>query len=184
MPPFKPLPVGAIRPLAQQPERQKLVVAQQNATTVAKQATAMSLEALRQQQQRMHQEAKLKQQQRMQQEALAFHVLKQQQLQQQEAMRQQQMQKLQQQQKQQQLLAQQQQIMVMQNKKDQVISVIFLYFNLYFNSVFYFEIRYYLDIKININRSHTLILTLSFWEIVNLYINHPWLLLAELSYRD
>ncbi|XP_014488645.1 PREDICTED: uncharacterized protein LOC106751904 [Dinoponera quadriceps] len=114
VPPFKPLPVGAARPMAQQPERQKLVV-QQNATTFAKQvAQVMPLvqqEILRQQQQRVHQEVKLKQQQRMQQEALALQMLKQQRLQQQEAMRQQQMQKLQQQQK---------PIIVMQNKKDQV----------------------------------------------------------------
>ncbi|XP_032689163.1 transcription factor kayak isoform X2 [Odontomachus brunneus] len=125
VPPFKPLPVSATRPMAQQPERQKLVV-QQNATTVAKQATSLvpliQQEILRQQQQRMHQEAKMKQQQRIQQEALALQVLKQQRLQQQEAIRQQHVQKMQQQQKQQQLLAQQQQIMVMQNKKDQVIS--------------------------------------------------------------
>ncbi|EFN80140.1 hypothetical protein EAI_05947 [Harpegnathos saltator] len=78
VPPFKPLPVGAARPMAQQPERQKLVV-QQNATAIGKQGTSamqplvqQEITALRQQQQRMHQEAKLKQQQRMQQEALAL----------------------------------------------------------------------------------------------------------------
>lgn len=123
VPPFKPLPIGT-RPMAQQPERQKLVV-QQNATAV-KSAPVMplsQLEALRQQQQRLHQEAKLKQQQRLRQEALALQVLKQQRLQQQEAMRQQHMQKLKQQQQQHQLLAQRQQIMAIQNKKDQVISV-------------------------------------------------------------
>lgn len=127
VPPFKPLPVGAVRPLAQQPERQKLVVN----STAFKTMPAMSMaqqEALRLQHQRIHQEAKLKQQQRIQQEALALQVLKQQRLQQQEAMRQQQIQKMQQQQKQQQqILAQRQQIM-MQNKKDQVIPVVFLMF--------------------------------------------------------
>ncbi|XP_011146040.1 uncharacterized protein LOC105187125 isoform X2 [Harpegnathos saltator] len=128
VPPFKPLPVGAARPMAQQPERQKLVV-QQNATAIGKQGTSamqplvqQEITALRQQQQRMHQEAKLKQQQRMQQEALALQVLKQQRLQQQEAMRQQQVQKLQQHQRQQQLLAQQPQSMVLQRKTDQANS--------------------------------------------------------------
>lgn len=119
VPPFKPLPLGT-RPLAQQPERQKLVV---NSTAV-KTASVISpaqLEALHQQQQRIHQEAKLKQQQRIQQEALALQVLKQQRQQQQEAMRQQHMQKIQQMQKQQQMLAQRQQ--TIQNKKDQVITV-------------------------------------------------------------
>ncbi|XP_011265753.1 histone-lysine N-methyltransferase trithorax isoform X1 [Camponotus floridanus] len=117
VPPFKPLPLGTARPLAQQPERQKLVV---NSTAV-KTSPVMSaqLEALHQQHQRIHQEAKLKQQQRIQQEALALQVLKQQRQQQQEAMRQQHVQKIQQMQKQQQMLAQRQQIMTMQNKKDQ-----------------------------------------------------------------
>lgn len=129
VPPFKPLPSVTIRPMAQQPERQKLVV-HQNSTglTATPVMSAVQQEALRQQQQRLHQEAKLKQQHRIQQEALALQVLKQQRLQQQEAMRQQQMQKIQQQQKQQQqqqqLLAQRQQIMAMQSKKDQMISVI------------------------------------------------------------
>lgn len=111
-----------VRPLAQQPERQKLVVN----TTALKTVPAMPLaqqEALRLQHQRIHQETKLKQQQRIQQEALALQVLEQQRLQQQEAMRQQQMQKMQQRQKQQ-ILAQRQQIMAIQNKKDQVIPVI------------------------------------------------------------
>ncbi|KAG7201350.1 hypothetical protein KM043_004118 [Ampulex compressa] len=112
VPPFKPLPPGATRPMAQQPERQKLVV-QQNSTVlktmVAPSLTEAQQEEFRLQQQRMHQEAKLKQQQRMQQEALALQVLKQQRLQQQEAIRQQHMQKVQQRQKQQQLAAQQQQ---------------------------------------------------------------------------
>ncbi|XP_067205895.1 uncharacterized protein [Linepithema humile] len=123
VPPFKPLPIGGVRPLAQQPERQKLVVN----STAFKAVPAMPLaqqEALRLQHQRIHQEAKLKQQQRIQQEALALQILKQQRLQQQEAMRQQQMQKIQQQQKQQQMLAQRQQIMAVQNKKDQQPQII------------------------------------------------------------
>ncbi|KAM0735115.1 hypothetical protein ACS0PU_011228 [Formica fusca] len=118
VPPFKPLPLGTARPLAQQPERQKLVV---NSTAV-KTAPVMpstQLEVLHQQHQRIHQEAKLKQQQRIQQEALALQVLKQQRQQQQEAMRQQHIQKMQQMQKQQQMLAQRQQMMTIQNKKDQ-----------------------------------------------------------------
>lgn len=114
VPPFKPLPIGTVRPMTQQPERQKLIV---NATALktAIAMSAMQQEALHQHHQRVHQENKLKQQQRIQQEALAVQILKQQRLQQQEAMRQQQMQqqKLQQQQKQQQqqMLAQRQQIM-------------------------------------------------------------------------
>ncbi|XP_015585774.1 mediator of RNA polymerase II transcription subunit 15 isoform X2 [Cephus cinctus] len=100
VPPFKPLPPGAARPMAQQPERQRLVV-QQNSTALrmvpAPSFAVMQEEAMRQQQ-RMQQEEKNRQQQRMQQEALALQVLKQQQAQQQEAMRQQQMQKLTQQQ--------------------------------------------------------------------------------------
>ncbi|KAL6254481.1 hypothetical protein P5V15_014534 [Pogonomyrmex californicus] len=123
VPPFKPLPIGMVRPMTQQPERQKLVV---NATAL-KTAPVMSVmqqEALRQHHQRIHQENKLKQQQRLQQEALAVQMLKQQRLQQQEAMRQQQIQKMQQQQQkqqQQQMLMQRQQIMAMENKKDQVV---------------------------------------------------------------
>ncbi|XP_072754680.1 uncharacterized protein Mtg isoform X2 [Anoplolepis gracilipes] len=118
VPPFKPLPLGTARPLAQQPERQKLVV---NSTAVKASPIMPSaqLDALHQQHQRIHQEAKMKQQQRIQQEALALQVLKQQRQQQQEAMRQQHMQKIQQMQKQQQMLAQRQQIMTIQNKKDQ-----------------------------------------------------------------
>ncbi|XP_012280799.1 bromodomain-containing protein DDB_G0280777 isoform X2 [Orussus abietinus] len=127
VPPFKPLPPGAARPMAQQPERQRLVV-QQNLTALktmpAPSLVAMQEEAFRQHQ-RLQQEEKMRlqqhqqlqqqhqllqhqqiqqqqlqqqQQQRLQQEALAMQVLKQQQMQQQEAMRQQQMQKLAQQQ--------------------------------------------------------------------------------------
>ncbi|XP_011707842.1 PREDICTED: transcription activator MSS11-like isoform X2 [Wasmannia auropunctata] len=124
VPPFKPLPIGSVRPMAQQPERQKLIV---NATALkaAPVLSAMQQEALRQHHQRIHQESKIKQQQRIQQEALAVQMLKQQRLQQQEAMRQQQMQqqKLQQQQKQQQqqMLVQRQQIMAIENKKDQMV---------------------------------------------------------------
>ncbi|XP_070166877.1 histone-lysine N-methyltransferase trithorax isoform X2 [Polyergus mexicanus] len=112
VPPFKPLPLGTARPLAQQPERQKLIV---NSTAVKTGPVMPSaqLEALHQQHQRIHQEAKLKQQQRIQQEALALQVLKQQRQQQQEAMRQQHIQKMQQMQK------QRQQMMIIQNKKDQ-----------------------------------------------------------------
>lgn len=119
VPPFKPLPIGPPRPMAQQPERQKLVVN----STALKTAPVMPLsqqDALRLQHQRIHQEAKLRQQQRMQQEALALQMLKQQRLQQQEAMRQQHMQKMQQQQQQQQMFAQRQHIMAIQNKKDPV----------------------------------------------------------------
>ncbi|XP_012540118.1 uncharacterized protein LOC105838815 isoform X2 [Monomorium pharaonis] len=123
VPPFKPLPIGTIRPMTQQPERQKLIV---NATALKTGSvmSAMQQEALRQHHERLHQENKLKQQQRIQQEALAIQILKQQRLQQQEAMRQQQLQqqKMQQQQKQQQqqILAQRQQIMAIENKKDQL----------------------------------------------------------------
>ncbi|KYQ47909.1 hypothetical protein ALC60_13079 [Trachymyrmex zeteki] len=124
VPPFKPLPIGTVRPMTQQPERQKLIV---NATALktAPMTPAMQQEILRQHHQRIHQENKMKQQQRIQQEALAVQILKQQRLQQQEAMRQQQMQqqKMQQQQKQQQqqMLAQRQQIMAVENKKDQLV---------------------------------------------------------------
>ncbi|XP_029172393.1 basic-leucine zipper transcription factor A isoform X2 [Nylanderia fulva] len=123
VPPFKPLPFGTARPLAQQPERQKLVV---NSTAIktASVVPQAQLDALQQQHQRIHQEAKLKQQQRIQQEALALQVLKQQRQQQQEAMRQQHMQKMQQMQKQQQILAQRQQIMTIPNKKDQPLQMI------------------------------------------------------------
>lgn len=120
VPPFKPLPAGATRPIAQQPERQKLVV-QQN-STVLRTVPAPSLSATQQdllrQQQLMQQEVKQKQQLKLQQEAFALQVLKQQRLQQQEAMRQQQLQKLQQQQKQQQIAAQQQ-MLTQQHKRHQ-----------------------------------------------------------------
>ncbi|XP_017764286.1 PREDICTED: mediator of RNA polymerase II transcription subunit 15-like [Eufriesea mexicana] len=131
VPPFKPLPPGAARPIAQQPERQKLVV-QQN-STVLRTVPAPSLSGTQQdlvrQQQLIQQEAKQKQQLKLQQEAFALQVLKQQRLQQQEAMRQQQLQKLQQQQqKQQQMVVQQQkrhqQIVPMQVKRDQTPQMI------------------------------------------------------------
>ncbi|XP_018401539.1 PREDICTED: alpha-protein kinase 1-like [Cyphomyrmex costatus] len=124
VPPFKPLPIGTVRPMTQQPERQKLIV---NATALktAPVISAMQQEILRQHHQRIHQENKMKQQQRIQQEALAVQILKQQRLQQQEAMRQQQIQqqRMQQQQKQQQqqMFAQRQQIMAVENKKDQLV---------------------------------------------------------------
>ncbi|XP_034173338.1 mind the gap isoform X1 [Osmia lignaria lignaria] len=131
VPPFKPLPPGAARPIAQQPERQKLVV-QQNSTALrtvpAPSLSTTQQDLLRQQQQLMQQEMKQKQQQKLQQEAFAMQVLKQQRLQQQEAMRQQQLQKLQQQQKQQQLMAQQQKrhqhVVSMQVKRDQMPQVV------------------------------------------------------------
>ncbi|KAG6795350.1 hypothetical protein HZU73_09342 [Apis mellifera caucasica] len=121
VPPFKPLPPGAARPIAQQPERQKLVV-QQN-STVLRTIPAPSLSTTQQdllRQQQLMQEAKQKQQLKLQQEAFALQVLKQQRLQQQEAMRQQQLQKLQQQK---QMVAQQhkrhQQVVPMQMIRDQ-----------------------------------------------------------------
>lgn len=121
VPPFKPLPPGAARPIAQQPERQKLVV-QQN-STVLRTIPAPSLSTTQQdllRQQQLMQEAKQKQQLKLQQEAFALQVLKQQRLQQQEAMRQQQLQKLQQQK---QMVAQQhkrhQQVVPMQVIRDQ-----------------------------------------------------------------
>lgn len=127
VPPFKPLPPGAARPIAQQPERQKLVV-QQN-STVLRTIPAPSLSATQQdllRQQQLMQEAKQKQQLKLQQEAFALQVLKQQRLQQQEAMRQQQLQKLQQQK---QMVAQQhkrhQQVVPMQVIRDQVIFIQF-----------------------------------------------------------
>ncbi|XP_026667051.1 transcription activator MSS11 isoform X2 [Ceratina calcarata] len=127
VPPFKPLPPGAARPIAQQPERQKLVVAQQN-STVLRTVPAPSLSNLANQQdllrqQQLVQEAKQRQQLKLQQEAFAMQMLKQQRLQQQEAMRQQQLQKLQQQ-KQQQMATQQvkrhHQVAPMQVKRDQM----------------------------------------------------------------
>lgn len=99
VPPFKPLPAGSSRPMAPQPERQRLVV-QQNSTALrtipAPSLAAMQEAAIRQQQQqklalqqqRKQHEVKLRQQQRMQQEALALQVLQEQRQQQQEAMRQ------------------------------------------------------------------------------------------------
>jgi hypothetical protein len=104
VPPFKPLPPGGSRPMAQQPERQRLIV-QQNATnfpTVLKQVPGPSLAALQEDvmrhQQRGQLEAKLRhQQQRAQQELVAMQMLKQQRQQQLEAMRQQQQQQQQQQ---------------------------------------------------------------------------------------
>ncbi|CAL7945945.1 unnamed protein product [Xylocopa violacea] len=119
VPPFKPLPPGATRPLAQQPERQKLIV-QQNSTalrTVPAPSLVATQQDLLRQQQLMQQEAKQKQQLKLQQEAFAMQMLKQQRLQQQEAMRQQQLQKIQQQQKQQQLVTQQ------QKRHQQVVSM-------------------------------------------------------------
>ncbi|XP_076380019.1 mind the gap isoform X2 [Megalopta genalis] len=132
VPPFKPLPSGAVRPIAQQPERQKLVVQQNNTALRTVPAPSLSVtqqDLLRQQQQQqqqqlIQQESKQKQQQKLQQEAFALQVLKQQRLQQQEAMRQQQLQKIQQQQKlQQQQLAAQQQLVAQQQKRHQQMQV-------------------------------------------------------------
>lgn len=98
VPPFKPLPQGASRPMAQQPERQRLVV-QQNSTgtTALKQMPSPSLAAMQEDalRQRALAEAKLRQQQRAQQEELAMQILKQQRQQQQEAMKRQHLQKVQ-----------------------------------------------------------------------------------------
>lgn len=124
MPPFKPLPPGAARPIAQQPERQKLVV-QQN-STVLRTIPAPSLSATQQdllRQQQLMQEAKQKQQLKLQQEAFALQVLKQQRLQQQEAMRQQQLQKLQQQKQMMVQHKRHQQVIPMQVIRDQVIFI-------------------------------------------------------------
>ncbi|XP_046751770.1 uncharacterized protein LOC124414754 isoform X2 [Diprion similis] len=96
VPPFKPLPPGGVRPMAQQTERQRLVV-QQNATAL-KTVGAPSFAAMQ------TENAKL--QQRTQQEAFALQMLKQQQAQQQQAIRQQ----------------QQQQMIAMQNKRIQADS--------------------------------------------------------------
>ncbi|XP_076279313.1 mind the gap isoform X2 [Lasioglossum baleicum] len=131
VPPFKPLPSGAVRPMAQQPERQKLVV-QQNSTALrtvpAPSLSVTQQDVLKQQQQQqlIQQESKQKQQQRLQQEAFALQMLKQQRLQQQEAMRQQQLQKIQQQQKQQeqQLAQQQKRHQQMQVKRDQTPQIL------------------------------------------------------------
>uniref|UniRef100_A0ABD2W0E6 Chitin-binding type-2 domain-containing protein n=1 Tax=Trichogramma kaykai TaxID=54128 RepID=A0ABD2W0E6_9HYME len=99
LPPFKPLPNGGSRPMAQQPERQRLVV-QNNNSSSNSQANALRTmpsptfaelqEDVLKQQQRVQQEAKLKQQQPNQQEILAAYMLKQQRTQQLEAMKQQQ----------------------------------------------------------------------------------------------
>ncbi|XP_012265861.2 basic-leucine zipper transcription factor A isoform X2 [Athalia rosae] len=82
VPPFKPLPPGGSRPMAQQPERQRLVV-QQNSTAF-RTVPAPSFAAM--------QEDSKKQQQRAQQEAFALQMLRQQQMQQQQALRDQQLQ--------------------------------------------------------------------------------------------
>ena len=127
VPPFKPLPPGGVRPMAPQPERQRLVV-QQNSTALktipAPSLATMQEEALKQQK-RMQQEDKMRQQQRIQQELLAMQVLKQQRQQQQEAMRQQQFQKImQKQQQEQQQQNIQQQVLAMQTKRMQVCIII------------------------------------------------------------
>ncbi|XP_046491701.1 uncharacterized protein mtg isoform X1 [Neodiprion pinetum] len=96
VPPFKPLPPGGVRPMAQQTERQRLVV-QQNATAL-RTVAAPSFAAM--------QDENSKLQQRTQQEAFALQMLKQQQTQQQQALRQQ----------------QQQQMIVAQNKRIQADS--------------------------------------------------------------
>lgn len=96
VPPFKPLPPGATRPLAQQPERQRLIV-QQNNTALSSSIlskpqalmngasfTSLQEDVLKQ---RAQNEVKLREQQRFQQELLAMQVLKQQRQQQQEAMK-------------------------------------------------------------------------------------------------
>ncbi|CAB0041238.1 unnamed protein product [Trichogramma brassicae] len=101
LPPFKPLPNGGSRPMAQQPEHQRLVV-QNNNSSSSSQANALRTmpsptfaelqEDVLKQQQRVQQEAKLKQQQQQQpnqQEVLAAYMLKQQRTQQLEAMKQQ-----------------------------------------------------------------------------------------------
>ncbi|XP_058788590.1 uncharacterized protein LOC131662736 isoform X2 [Phymastichus coffea] len=91
VPPFKPLPPGASRPLAKQPERQRLVV-QQNSTVSALRPMAppsyatLQEDALKQHQ-RAQMEAKWRQQQKLQQELLAMQMLKQQRQQQLEAAR-------------------------------------------------------------------------------------------------
>lgn len=90
VPPFKPLPAGAARPLAQQPEHQRLVV-QQNSSAPMRLAQDEALRI-----QRLQQEAKLREQQRYQQELLAMQIIKEQRLQQSQASHQQQMLKLQQ----------------------------------------------------------------------------------------
>ncbi|XP_011309872.1 uncharacterized protein mtg isoform X2 [Fopius arisanus] len=99
VPPFKPLPPGASRPMAPQPEHQRLVV--QHNTTALKTIPAPSLAPLQDpavhhqqmlmqqkismQQQRIQQEINNRQQQRLQQEALALQILKEQKQQQEAA---------------------------------------------------------------------------------------------------
>ncbi|XP_043483899.1 transcription factor SPT20 homolog isoform X2 [Leptopilina heterotoma] len=120
VPPFKPLPPGGTRPMAPQPERQRLVV-QQNSTAL-KTIPAPALGGIRneeiiRQQEKMKEEDKARQQQRVQQEVLAMQMLKQQRLQQQEAMRKQQMQKMAQQQQIQKIAQQQMQQQQMQQQQ-------------------------------------------------------------------
>ncbi|XP_015121229.1 probable serine/threonine-protein kinase yakA [Diachasma alloeum] len=93
VPPFKPLPPGASRPMAPQPEHQRLVV-QQNSTALktipAPSLAALQDAAMRQhqvqlqqqktimQQQKILQEMNLRQQQKAHQDALAVQILKEQ----------------------------------------------------------------------------------------------------------
>ncbi|KAK0162163.1 hypothetical protein PV327_008523 [Microctonus hyperodae] len=97
IPPFKPLPPGASRPIASQPEHQRLVV--QHNSTVLRTIPAPSLmftneaaiqqqqqqKLFMQQQQQINSDTKLRQQQRIQQETLAIQMLKEQRQQQREA---------------------------------------------------------------------------------------------------
>ncbi|XP_034939503.1 basic-leucine zipper transcription factor A isoform X2 [Chelonus insularis] len=94
VPPFKPLPSAVLRPMAQQPEHQRLVVQQNSsalrtipAPVLMQKATAVDPK-VQQQHQRNQYEMKSRQQQKIQQELLAHQVLKEQQQQQQEAMQQ------------------------------------------------------------------------------------------------
>ena len=92
VPPFKPLPPGASRPLAQQPERQRLIVQQNSTQAQALRPIqgptfgALQDDALKQHQ-RAQMEGKLREQQHIQQEMIAMQMLKQQRQQQQEAMK-------------------------------------------------------------------------------------------------
>lgn len=91
VPPFKPLPPGASRPMAQQPERQRLIVQQNSTATAASNFPrpvypAQQQDDVLKQQQQAQLESKLMQQQKLQQEMLAMQMLKQQRQQQQEAM--------------------------------------------------------------------------------------------------
>ncbi|XP_008203949.1 mediator of RNA polymerase II transcription subunit 15 isoform X2 [Nasonia vitripennis] len=100
VPPFKPLPPGASRPMAQQPERQRLVVQQNSTANAVANAprpvyTAQQQDDILKQQQRAQLESKIMQQQKLQQEMLAMQMLKQQRQQQQEAMMKQQQQMVQ-----------------------------------------------------------------------------------------